>query len=317
MIAKLGIGVVGLGRAFDLMAQTFARDSRVRLVAGADPRREARERFGGTTFESIEELCRAPGVDVVYIATPHQLHAAQAQVAFAAKKHVLVEKPMALTAQDCHAMVDGARQAGVTLIVGHSHSFDLPVLRTRELIHSGKFGPVRMISALNFTDFLRRRQRDAHDTVVHNQAAHQVDIVRVLAGSEVVSVKASVAGASYACQLSFENGAVASLTYGGYGHFNSDEFSGGIGEMGEPGTAHQHFGLVIVSCETADLRPLPTGVMIYDGAKQHLDPLPAPEIPRKEVIDELYAAVAEGKPPLHSGEWGAATMDVVFAMMKP
>ena len=47
-------------------------------------------------------------------------------------KHVLVEKPMALTLEDCRAMIDAARTNGVQLIVGHSHSFDLPILQTRE-----------------------------------------------------------------------------------------------------------------------------------------------------------------------------------------
>lgn len=317
MIAKLGIGVIGLGRAFRLMARGFALDPRVQLVAGADPDPGARKAFTGKAFESAEDLCAAPGVDVVYVATPHQLHAGHARIAFAAKKHLLVEKPMALTAVDCRAMVEGARKAGVVLIVGHSHSFDLPVLRTAELVRSGQFGALRMITALNCTDFMRRRKRDPLDSVVHNQAAHQVDIVRLLAGSQVKTVKANVREGAYACQLSFESGALASLTYDGNGHFRTDEFMGGTGELGEPGVAHEHFGLLIASCDKADLRPLPTGVMVYGDGGPRFEPLPPPAIPRKEVIDELYGAVVEGKAPLHSGEWGAATMDVVLAMAKP
>ena len=74
-----------------------------------------------------------------------------------------------------------------------------------------------------------------------NQAAHQVDIVRLLAGGRVTSVRA-VTGAwdatrptegAYAALLTFENGAFASLTYSGYGDFDSDEFQGWIGEMGQ------------------------------------------------------------------------------------
>jgi phthalate 4,5-cis-dihydrodiol dehydrogenase len=74
----------------------------------------------------VEALCADPGVEVVYIATPHQFHAGQARLACAAKKHVLVEKPMALSLEDCRAMNDAARDNGVQLIVGHSHSFDAP-----------------------------------------------------------------------------------------------------------------------------------------------------------------------------------------------
>src|SRR5882762_3646152 len=154
---------------------------------------------------------------------------------------------MALTLDDCAAMLAAARRANVHLIVGHSHSFDAPVLRTRELIVSGAYGAVRMISALNYTDFLTRpRRAEELDTrqgggAVFNQAAHQVDIVRLLGGGRVKTVRAATGAwdaarpteGAYSALLTFENGAFASLTYGGYGHFDSDEFSGWIGEMGQ------------------------------------------------------------------------------------
>ena len=156
-------------------------------------------------------------------------------------KHVLVEKPMALTLDDCAAMIDAARRPRTCIsIVGHSHSFDAPILRTRELIASGAFGAVRMIHALNYTDFLRRPRRPEElDTAqgggaVFNQAAHQVDIVRLLGGGRVKSVRAATGAwdaarpteGAYSALLTFEDGAFASLTYGGYGHFDSDEFPG-------------------------------------------------------------------------------------------
>ena len=59
--------------------------------------------------------------------------------------------------------------------------------------------------------------------------------------------------------------------------------------------AHQHFGLIVASCERADLRPVPDGVMVYGDFEERLEPLPAPAIPRAEVIDELYDAVVLGR----------------------
>jgi phthalate 4,5-cis-dihydrodiol dehydrogenase len=81
--------------------------------------------------------------------------------------------------------------------------------------------------------------------------------------------------------------------------------------------AHQHFGTVIVSCQHADLQPLPTGVKIHliDGHTQ-LDRLPPPSVPRAEVIDELHDAVVNGKPPLHDGPWAMATLEVCLAMLQ-
>ncbi|HYN13573.1 MAG TPA: Gfo/Idh/MocA family oxidoreductase [Burkholderiales bacterium] len=367
---RLRLGVAGLGRAFALMVPTLSRDPRVELVAAADLRPEALSRFkadfGGRTFSTVEELCQDPSVEAVYIATPHQFHAKHARIGFSYKKHALVEKPMALTLEECRAMIAAARKAGVHLIVGHSHSFDAPILHARKLIASGAMGRVRMITALNFTDYLYRPRRPEElDTrrgggAVFNQAAHQVDIVRLLAGGRARSVRASTGNwdpsrpteGAYSCFLNFENGVTATLAYSGYAHFDSDEFCDWIGELGQkkdPGrygaarkslqgdelslknarnyggseynaiageTLHQHFGLLIVSCERADLRPLPSGVMVYGDAEQKLDPLPAPNVPRAEVVDELYAAVVDGKAPLHDGEWALGTTEVCLAILR-
>lgn len=367
---KLRIGVAGLGRAFTVMLPTFTRDPRAVLVAAADPRAEARGRFAADfpakVYESVEDLCADQAVEIVFVATPHQHHARHAVLAAQHGKHLLVEKPMALTLDDCAAMIEAARRANVHLIVGHSHSFDAPILRARQLMDSGAFGAVRMIHAFNYTDFLHRPRRPEElDTAqgggaVFNQAAHQVDIVRLLGGGRVKTVRAATGAwdparpteGSYAALLTFEGGAFASLAYGGYGHFDSDEFQGGIGEMGQAKAsyarkpqnfvsaaeeaafknarnyggaayqppvaqdrAHQHFGTVIVSCERADLRPMPNGVMVYQSGTARLDPLPPPSVPRAEVIDELFAAIIEGKPPLHDGLWGVATLEVCLAML--
>jgi phthalate 4,5-cis-dihydrodiol dehydrogenase len=370
MIPKLKIGVAGLGRAFSLMLPAFTQDPRVRLVAGADPRPQARSKFeadfGARTFDSVEDLTAAADVDLVYVATPHERHAAHACLAASRGKHVLVEKPMALSLEECAAMIAAARQAGVQLIVGHSHSFDAPVLHTRKLVASGEFGRVRMLNAFNYTDFLYRPRRPEEldpargGGAVFNQAAHQVDIVRLLAGSAVRTVRAFTgawdparpADGAYSCQLRFEDGCFATLVYSGYAHFDSDAFAGWIGELGvrkdpahygaarrrlkadelatknarnyggaafEPPAAqqaHQHFGQVIVSCERADLRPLPEGVMIYGDEAQRLEPLAPPRVPRVEVVDELYEAIVHGRTPLHSGEWAMGTLQVCLAMRR-
>ena len=360
---KLRLGIAGLGRGFAVSAPAF-RDPRVELVAAADPRADARAKFESEfrakTYSTVEELCADLALDVVYIATPHEFHAQHAMLAASRKKHVLVEKPMALTLEDCRAMIDAARKAGVRLVVGHSHSFDAPVARTRQLIESKAFGPVRMITALDYTDWVYRPRRPEElDAAVQNQASHQVSIVRLLAGGRVRSVRAfsgsfdpaRPAQAAWSCQLGFDNGVFATLVYSGYAHFDSDEFMGWIGEMGQQkdsskywtaprrlegnelalknarnyggpnfsqthAVAHQHFGVFIVSCEKADLRPLPAGVMIYGDTERRLEPLAPPAIPRVEVIDELYAAVVEGREPLHTGEWAMATLEVCLAILR-
>jgi phthalate 4,5-cis-dihydrodiol dehydrogenase len=351
-VRRLRIGVAGLGRAYEVMSPAF-RDPRVALVAAADPREVP---FEGRLFSSVEALCRSPDIDLVYVATPHQLHAEHACLAAQHGKHVLVEKPMALTLNECRRMIEAARKAGVQLVVGHSHGFDLPILKAREMIASGRFGRLRMITALNFTDFLYRPRRPEEldsargGGAVFNQAAHQVDVVRLLFSGPIRSVRAMTGNwdparpteGAYSALLAFDDGAFATLAYSGYAHFDSDELMGWVGELGarkDParyGTArrtlddrkrhqkrevqvqthHQHFGFLIASCERADLRPLPDGVMIYGDEERRLEPLPAPGIPRVEVIDELYEAVVNGRKPLHDGEWGMATLEACLAILE-
>jgi len=251
-------GVAGLGRAFTLMLPTFVADPRVRLCAAADPRAEARARFtadfDAPAYATVDELCADPAVDVVYVASPHQMHASHAIAAARHGKHVLVEKPMSLSLTDCTRMIDAASAAGVQLVVGHSHGFDAPIARARALIDTHNFGPVRMIHAFYYTDFMYRPRRPEElDTAqgggaVWNQAAHQVDIVRLLAGGRATSVRALTGNwdakrnteGAYSALLTFEGGSFASLTYNGYGYFDSDEFCDWIGELGMRKSAGNH-----------------------------------------------------------------------------
>lgn len=373
----LRIGVIGLGRAFSLMVPTFARDSRVKLVAGFDPRVEPRERlmsdFGAATYDDAEAVCADSAVELVYVASPHQFHAEHVRAAARHGKHVLVEKPMALTLAACDDMIRACRAAQVSLMVGHCHSFDTPYLHTHALIRSGKFGAVRMIHAFNYTDFLYRPRRPEElrtedgGGVVYSQAAHQLDVLRLLAGGNLVRVRAATAAwdaarnteGAYSAMLWFDNGCFATAIYSGYAHYDSDDWCGCIGEMGQPKdpdrhalararlgsmgpgheeaavkaaatyggpsyrdarlepapVGHQHFGAVVVSCERADLRPLPDGVLVDSDNGREKFELPAPSIPRSEVIDELLAAVRHGKAPLHSGEWARDTLAGCLALL--
>ena len=246
------LGVAGLGRAFVLMVPTFRRDPRVRLVAAAAPRAESRKafeaEFGGRGHESVDALCADPEIEAIYVATPHQMHVDHVCAALDGGKHVLVDKPLAVSMADADRMVDAAERAGRHLIVGPSHSFDAPVVHARRRIESGDHGAVRMVQALNYTDFLYRPRRPEElrtedgGGVLYSQGVHQIDVVRLLCGGEATRVFA-LTGAwdpdrptegAYAALVSFANGAFATLSYSGYAHFDSDVWMGGLGELGSP-----------------------------------------------------------------------------------
>lgn len=376
-MTPIRLGIAGLGRAFTIMLPTFTGDSRVRMVAATDPRPEACRRFerdfGARTCTSFEQLCADPEIDALYVATPHQLHAEHACLAARHGKHVLVEKPMAITLDECTAMIAAAKAAGTVLIVGHSHSFDLPVMRARALVARGELGAVRMIHAVNYTDFMYRPRRPEESRtaegggVIFSQAAHQIDIVRLLGGGMVKSLRAFTGNwdpqrpteGAYSALLVFEGGACASATYSGYAHFDTDELMGWRSELGQqrnpgeyavarkrlldaataagesmlkaarnyggsryaPGPpvsalTHEHFGHIVVSCEHGDIVPLPDAVHIYGDLEHRVEALPAPTVPRAEVIDELVDAIGGRRAPVHSGEWARATTEVCLAMLR-
>jgi phthalate 4,5-cis-dihydrodiol dehydrogenase len=77
----------------------------------------------------------------------------------------------------------------------------------------------------------------------------------------------------------------------------------------------QHFGPVLVSCSQADLRLTPHGVEVHDVQGVQLLPCAAMDIPRQEVVDELWSVARQGAAPLHGGAWSKATMEVCLCIL--
>jgi phthalate 4,5-cis-dihydrodiol dehydrogenase len=367
------LGIVGLGMAGAVMVRAAAQHRKIRLVAAAEPLAEPRERlardFSGQnvrTYAETEALCADRDVEAVYIATPHQFHAAHACAAAAAGKHIVLEKPMALTLADCDVIIGAAQRAGVYLIIGHTHAFDPAIRLMRDIIVSGELGRLGMIASWNYTNYLYRPRRPEElDTaqgggILFNQVPHQVDIARLLGGGLVAGVRAAAGGLDpqrpteghALALLTFDDGTAASLVYGGYDFFDSDEFCGWISERGAPkqpahGSARRalaqrrdaetalrtrlyaygraqdgeplsqpHFGVTIATCAQGELRTSPHGVTLYGEQGRHDIALPSGcWSGRGNVLDDLWAAVRECHKPIHDGRWGKATLEVALAIM--
>jgi phthalate 4,5-cis-dihydrodiol dehydrogenase len=248
----LRLGISGLGSAATFMIRAAVEDPRIVLAAAADPLLHPRDAFArdfkATTYECFDDLCRDPALDAIYVASPHEFHATQAVLALQHGKHVVLEKPLALTLADCDEVVRAVSETGKVLIVGHTHAFDPSVEKIRELAAGGEFGRLGMILNFNYTDFLYRPRRPEElDTargggIVFNQVSHQVEIARSIAGSRVRSVRANVGRLDSARPtegnssvfLDFDNGAAASLVYSSYDYFDSDELFDWVGELGLP-----------------------------------------------------------------------------------
>ncbi|HEX9442679.1 MAG TPA: Gfo/Idh/MocA family oxidoreductase, partial [Candidatus Binatia bacterium] len=160
MTRPLGMGMAGLGVASTQILPPVAKLPYVRIAAAADVRPDALAKFhkeyGAAVFTSFEEMCESPDVDFVYIATPNELHARHAILAAEHGKHAIVEKPMATSLAECEAMNAAAEKNGTRLLCGHTHSFDPPIRKIREMIQSGAMGRLRMIHSWNYNEFMYR-----------------------------------------------------------------------------------------------------------------------------------------------------------------
>ncbi len=254
----LRFGIVGLGRAATSMLPSLVRHPQAKLVAAADLRPEAlakfHSEFDAEVYDHAEALFQDKNVDAVYIATPHQCHAEHVVMAATYGKHAIVEKPMALTLADCDSMIAAVEHSGIHVVVGHTHSFDPPVLKIREIVRDGELGPLKMIHTWRYTNFLYRPRRPEElDTslgggILFNQVPHQIDMIRWIGGGLVRSVR-SMTGVwdstrptegAHATFLEFVDGAAATIVYNAYDHFDSDEFTDWVGEGGEPKRADRH-----------------------------------------------------------------------------
>jgi phthalate 4,5-cis-dihydrodiol dehydrogenase len=79
---------------------------------------------------------------------------------------------------------------------------------------------------------------------------------------------------------------------------------------------HEHVGFVLVACERGDLRLTPTGVEAYGPDERWAVDLPPPTSTRTAVVDELWGAVVEGRPPRHDAAWGTENLAVCLAILR-
>lgn len=240
-MASIRIGLVGLGTAGRSLPQPVAKTTGFSFVAGADLRKEARDQyraeFGIQTFDSVTALCELKELDAVYVATPNPFHAEHAIIALEHGKHVMVEKPMALTLTDCDRMMAAAKKNHVKLMVAHTRSFNPPIRKMREIISSGRLGRVTQVHTIRYSPWLLRPREPVEINtelgggVCYRQAPHQVDIARLLGGGMVRSVRAqagrwsaeNATEGNYSALLEFDGGVTATLIYDGYGYFDDRE----------------------------------------------------------------------------------------------
>lgn len=139
-----------------------------------------------STTSDPEEFLRASDLDAVVIATPAGTHFDLARKCLTAGKHVLVEKPLAMSGVECDELIDIAESKGLKLMVGHTFLYSPPVLRLKELLGSGEVGDVYY--AYSTRANLGQIRKDVN--AMWNLAPHDVAIMLYLFGAAPVSVSA-------------------------------------------------------------------------------------------------------------------------------
>ena len=143
---QIGFGIIGCGVISRWHADSVSKIEGCKLIGGTDVSPKSREAFaekyGVTAFESVEALLACSEVDVVCICTPSGLHAPLCIAAAEAGKHIITEKPMALTVADCDAIIEATDRCGVKIEVISQLRFSHTVQSVRAAVLNGTLGRI-------------------------------------------------------------------------------------------------------------------------------------------------------------------------------
>ena len=216
------VALVGCGRISRNHFDSLRKIDGLTLTAVCDvvPERAkaAAEQEGVASFTSYEEMLKRADCDVVSVCTPSGLHAAQGALAARAGKHVITEKPMAITLGQADELVKACDDAGVFLFVVKQNRLNPPIQLLRRAIDKGRFGRIFLAN----TTVRWQRPQDYYDAApwrgtwefdggaIMNQASHYVDLIQWLVGPvETVMAKT----ATQARRIEAEDSGVALLKF--------------------------------------------------------------------------------------------------------
>jgi len=146
-MAKHKVGIIGSGSWGSRYGMSLATSEDIDLVAVAGGTRAPgyAEKFGIKCYDSIEQLLEQDEIEAVIIATHHNVHHDHAVMAAGAGKHILVEKPMAVTPEECDDMIVAAEENNIKLMVAHSRRYFPLVKMAKRIIDEGTIGEIRMM----------------------------------------------------------------------------------------------------------------------------------------------------------------------------
>ena len=245
--------IIGCGRISERHAEHISRLGVLSAVCDIVPEKaeQLASKFKSRAYVSMEELlANHTDLDVVSICTPNGLHASHAIVAFRAGKHVLCEKPMALSIQECSEMIREAEKANRRLFIVKQNRFNPPVAALKRVIDEGRLGRIFSVQLNCFwnrtNDYYLNSWKGTKALdggTLFTQFSHFIDLLYWLVG-DVKDVSAFVANYHHKGVIEFEDAGTAILLFysGAIGTINftvnshDSNMEGSLTIFGEKGT---------------------------------------------------------------------------------
>ena len=195
-MADLGVGIVGsgfMGRTYAETIGKFCPRATVKAVTGGSRAEKLARDYGIGLEESLDSLLGRDDVSVVFITTPHHVHAEQALAAASAGKHVMIEKPMACSVADCDAVIEACDAAGVLCSVAFTQRSRKCNILAKQMIDAGRIGRIQQIMEWQFLPgglaAFPGWQSDSDNLgILFGHAIHNFDRIRWITGAEIATV---------------------------------------------------------------------------------------------------------------------------------
>lgn len=203
---RLGMGLVGPGfvgvhHVEAVRRLGFADVVAIADVTAASAERAARAMHVPRSYGDIDALVADPDVDVVHVTTPNHLHALVTRAAIAHGKHVISEKPLAMSGAEARALLEAANAAGVVHAVSFNYRGNPMVQQVREMVAAGQIGPVHFVHGaylqdwlIEQTDYSWRLEPDkgGRSSAFADIGSHWCDLAQHLVGARIQSVLADL-----------------------------------------------------------------------------------------------------------------------------
>lgn len=328
-MTKLRVGVIGCGSiARHRHLPEYADNHRVEISAVCDVvaerAKETGTRYKAAVYTDYKELLADATIDAVSVCLPNYLHASVTIAALQAGKHVLCEKPMAVSAKEAADMIDAAQAAGKLLMIGHNQRFAPAHIKAKELLHSGRLGAVLTFRttfshggpegwSIDGAKSWFFRKDEALVGAMGDLGVHKADLIRWLLEDEVVSVGAHIATLekegtvedNAVCTLQMRSGAIGTLTASWTHHPGEDNSTHLYCEHGVMHIGSDPTYQVIVHYEDGTVDRVDTGAIATNDKQT-----------TSGVIDEFVDAIFSERESAIPGQEGKASLEVILAALQ-